>query len=62
MRAGRARRARTVRTGRAGGTPAGRRAGAGPGANNYVVGQISRTVFSEVRASASADTARSFLD
>ncbi|KAF4410576.1 YhgE/Pip domain-containing protein [Streptomyces lycii] len=31
-------------------------------ANNYVVGQISRTVFSEVRASASADTARSFLD
>ncbi|MEH0543793.1 YhgE/Pip domain-containing protein [Streptomyces sp. B21-105] len=31
-------------------------------ANNYVVGQISRTVFSEVRAAASTKTSRSFLD
>lgn len=31
-------------------------------ANNYVVGQISRTVFAEVRSAASADTARSYLD
>ncbi|HCA85299.1 MAG TPA: hypothetical protein DEQ61_07255 [Streptomyces sp.] len=31
-------------------------------ANNYIVGQISRTVFSEVRSAASTDTARSFLD
>ncbi|MCM2576442.1 YhgE/Pip domain-containing protein [Streptomyces meridianus] len=31
-------------------------------ANNYVVGQISRTVFSEVRAAVSAKTARSYLD
>ncbi|MFE9257873.1 YhgE/Pip family protein [Streptomyces sp. NPDC006879] len=30
--------------------------------NNYVVGSISRTVFSEVRASASASTSRGFLD
>ncbi|MFI2631538.1 YhgE/Pip family protein [Streptomyces collinus] len=31
-------------------------------ANNYVVGQISRTVFSEVRQAASTKTSRSFLD
>ncbi|MGW2561244.1 YhgE/Pip family protein [Streptomyces sp. NPDC001514] len=31
-------------------------------ANNYIVGQISRTVFSEVRTAASKDTSRSFLD
>ncbi|GFH35093.1 YhgE/Pip family protein [Streptomyces pacificus] len=31
-------------------------------ANNYVVGQISRTVFAEVRESASKDASRSFLD
>lgn len=31
-------------------------------ANNYVVGQISRTVFSEVRRAASTKTSRSFLD
>ncbi|KAF3464958.1 YhgE/Pip domain-containing protein [Streptomyces sp. Tu 3180] len=31
-------------------------------ANNYVVGQISRTVFGEVRRAASTKTARSFLD
>ncbi|MEV4233214.1 YhgE/Pip domain-containing protein [Streptomyces bobili] len=31
-------------------------------ANNYIVGQISRTVFSEVRTAASTKTARSFLD
>ncbi|MFI7386875.1 YhgE/Pip family protein [Streptomyces sp. NPDC049813] len=31
-------------------------------ANNYIVGQISRTVFSEVRAAASTDASRSFLD
>ncbi|KAB1145591.1 YhgE/Pip domain-containing protein [Streptomyces luteolifulvus] len=31
-------------------------------ANNYVVGQISRTVFSEVRTAASTKTSRSFLD
>ncbi|WP_367125735.1 YhgE/Pip family protein [Streptomyces phytohabitans] len=31
-------------------------------ANNYLVGQISRTVFSEVRAAASSRTARGFLD
>ncbi|MET7638856.1 YhgE/Pip domain-containing protein [Streptomyces sp. NPDC005438] len=31
-------------------------------ANNYVVGQISRTVFSEVRAAASAKASRGFLD
>ncbi|MFF3752093.1 YhgE/Pip family protein [Streptomyces sp. NPDC002018] len=31
-------------------------------ANNYIVGQISRTVFSEVRTAASTDAARSFLD
>ncbi|NGO13045.1 YhgE/Pip domain-containing protein [Streptomyces sp. HC44] len=31
-------------------------------ANNYIVGQISRTVFSEVRAAASTKTSRSFLD
>ncbi|MGW1254210.1 YhgE/Pip family protein [Streptomyces sp. NPDC002513] len=31
-------------------------------ANNYIVGQISKTVFNEVRAAASAKTSRSFLD
>ncbi|AXK32632.1 hypothetical protein DVA86_08230 [Streptomyces armeniacus] len=31
-------------------------------ANNYLVGQISRTVFSEVRAAASSKTARGFFD
>ncbi|MFJ3923739.1 YhgE/Pip family protein [Streptomyces sp. NPDC090022] len=31
-------------------------------ANNYVVGSISRTVFSEVRAAASANASRGFLD
>ncbi|NBM18176.1 YhgE/Pip domain-containing protein [Streptomyces sp. GC420] len=31
-------------------------------ANNYIVGQISRTVFSEVRSAASTKTSRSFLD
>ncbi len=31
-------------------------------ANNYIVGQISRTVFSEVRATASRRTSRSFYD
>ncbi|RII18277.1 ABC-2 family transporter protein [Streptomyces sp. YIM 130001] len=31
-------------------------------ANNYIVGQISRTVFSEVRSAASSKSARSFLD
>ncbi|MFF4228288.1 YhgE/Pip family protein [Streptomyces sp. NPDC001820] len=31
-------------------------------ANNYIVGQISRTVFSEVRTSASTNTSRTFLD
>lgn len=31
-------------------------------ANNYIVGQISRTVFSEVRTAASTRTSRSFLD
>ncbi|MFF6997128.1 YhgE/Pip family protein [Streptomyces sp. NPDC008313] len=31
-------------------------------ANNYIVGQISRTVFSEVRAAASTKASRSFLD
>ncbi|GGW32044.1 YhgE/Pip family protein [Streptomyces xantholiticus] len=31
-------------------------------ANNYIVGQISRTVFSEVRTAASTNTSRSFLD
>ncbi|MER6009194.1 YhgE/Pip domain-containing protein [Streptomyces bluensis] len=31
-------------------------------ANNYVVGQISRTVFSEVRTAASTKASRSFLD
>ena len=31
-------------------------------ANNYIVGQISRSVFSEVRQAASAKTSRSFLD
>ncbi|MFC8426040.1 YhgE/Pip family protein [Streptomyces sp. NPDC057236] len=31
-------------------------------ANNYIVGQISRTVFGEVRQAASTKTARSFLD
>ncbi|GBQ01119.1 hypothetical protein SSP531S_25510 [Streptomyces spongiicola] len=31
-------------------------------ANNYIVGQISRTVFAEVRESASRDASRSFLD
>ncbi|MFF9620791.1 YhgE/Pip family protein [Streptomyces griseosporeus] len=31
-------------------------------ANNYIVGQISRSVFSEVRTAASTKTARSFLD
>jgi putative membrane protein len=31
-------------------------------ANNYIVGQISRTVFSEVRTAASTKTSRSFLD
>ena len=31
-------------------------------ANNYIVGQISRTVFSEVRQAASAKASRSFLD
>ncbi|MET9445276.1 YhgE/Pip domain-containing protein [Streptomyces sp. NPDC006610] len=31
-------------------------------ANNYVVGQISRTVFGEVRAAASTKASRSFLD
>ncbi|MEV7420883.1 YhgE/Pip domain-containing protein [Streptomyces sp. NPDC089919] len=31
-------------------------------ANNYIVGSISKTVFSEVRASASSKTSRGFLD
>ncbi|MEU5210733.1 YhgE/Pip domain-containing protein [Streptomyces sp. NPDC020742] len=31
-------------------------------ANNYIVGQISRTVFSEVRAAASAKSSRTFFD
>ncbi|MGP3951059.1 YhgE/Pip family protein [Streptomyces sp. 7N604] len=31
-------------------------------ANNYIVGQISRSVFSEVRSAASTKSARSFLD
>ncbi|MFE1247880.1 YhgE/Pip family protein [Streptomyces sp. NPDC058735] len=31
-------------------------------ANNYIVGQISRTVFNEVRQAASTKTSRSFLD
>ncbi|MFJ3583964.1 YhgE/Pip family protein [Streptomyces sp. NPDC090127] len=31
-------------------------------ANNYIVGQISRTVFSEVRTAASTKSSRSFLD
>ncbi|MCX4822490.1 YhgE/Pip domain-containing protein [Streptomyces sp. NBC_01142] len=31
-------------------------------ANNYIVGQISRSVFSEVRTAASTDASRSFLD
>ncbi|MHC3473392.1 YhgE/Pip family protein [Streptomyces sp. 7R007] len=31
-------------------------------ANNYIVGQISRTVFSEIRTAASTKTSRSFLD
>ncbi|MEV6315091.1 YhgE/Pip domain-containing protein [Streptomyces sp. NPDC051776] len=31
-------------------------------ANNYIVGQISRSVFSEVRSAASAKSARTFLD
>lgn len=31
-------------------------------ANNYIVGQISRTVFSEVRTAASTNTSRTFLD
>ncbi|CAM5229681.1 hypothetical protein SALBM135S_08285 [Streptomyces alboniger] len=31
-------------------------------ANNYIVGQISRTVFSEVRSAASGKASRSFLD
>ncbi|MFE7284750.1 YhgE/Pip family protein [Streptomyces noursei] len=31
-------------------------------ANNYIVGQISRTVFSEVRAAATAKASRTFLD
>ncbi|MEU8620049.1 YhgE/Pip domain-containing protein [Streptomyces sp. NPDC048623] len=31
-------------------------------ANNYIVGQISRTVFSEVRTAASTKTSRTFLD
>lgn len=31
-------------------------------ANNYIVGQISRTVFSEVRSAASSHASRSFLD
>ncbi|MEU9446942.1 YhgE/Pip domain-containing protein [Streptomyces sp. NPDC048304] len=31
-------------------------------ANNYIVGQISRTVFNEVRSAASAKTSRTFLD
>ncbi|MEU1279038.1 YhgE/Pip domain-containing protein [Streptomyces sp. NPDC005805] len=31
-------------------------------ANNYIVGQISRTVFSEVRTAASTDASRTFLD
>ncbi|MFJ7154763.1 YhgE/Pip family protein [Streptomyces sp. NPDC101118] len=31
-------------------------------ANNYIVGSISKTVFSEVRASASSSTSRGFLD
>ncbi|AEN09446.1 MULTISPECIES: YhgE/Pip domain-containing protein [unclassified Streptomyces] len=31
-------------------------------ANNYIVGQISRSVFSEVRSAASAKTSRGFLD
>ncbi|MGW0733344.1 YhgE/Pip family protein [Streptomyces sp. NPDC002851] len=31
-------------------------------ANNYIVGQISRTVFSEVRTAASTKTSRGFLD
>ncbi|MEU1086589.1 YhgE/Pip domain-containing protein [Streptomyces sp. NPDC005892] len=31
-------------------------------ANNYIVGQISRTVFSEIRAAASTEASRAFLD
>lgn len=31
-------------------------------ANNYIVGQISRTVFNEVRSAASAKVSRAFLD
>lgn len=31
-------------------------------ANNYIVGQVSRTVFAEVRTAASTKTSRSFLD
>ncbi|MEU5160392.1 YhgE/Pip domain-containing protein [Streptomyces sp. NPDC020875] len=31
-------------------------------ANNYIVGQLSRTVFSEVRTAASTEASRSFLD
>ncbi|MEV8388507.1 MULTISPECIES: YhgE/Pip domain-containing protein [unclassified Streptomyces] len=31
-------------------------------ANNYIVGQISRTVFSEIRTAASTNASRSFLD
>ncbi|MGW2276848.1 YhgE/Pip family protein [Streptomyces sp. NPDC001770] len=31
-------------------------------ANNYIVGQISKTVFSEIRAAASAEASRGFLD
>ncbi|MCX5396509.1 YhgE/Pip domain-containing protein [Streptomyces sp. NBC_00102] len=31
-------------------------------ANNYIVGQISRTVFSEIRAAASTEASRGFLD
>lgn len=31
-------------------------------ANNYIVGQISRTVFAEVRTAASTNTSRTFLD
>ncbi|MFE0421403.1 YhgE/Pip domain-containing protein, partial [Streptomyces sp. NPDC058953] len=31
-------------------------------ANNYIVGQISRTVFAEVRTAASTEASRSFLD
>ncbi|MER5180859.1 YhgE/Pip domain-containing protein [Streptomyces sp. NPDC002896] len=53
-------------------TDSGSRSGTGPetgalqvrtnDANNYIVGQISRTVFSEVRSAASTSASRTFLD